>query len=86
MVYVLSQDGTPLMPTTRCGKVYRLLKSGKAKVVSKCPFTIQLLYEPETNVVQEIVLGVDTGSKNVGVACVSSNAESMLSYYLQKPF
>ena len=70
MVYVLSQDGKPLMPTTRCGKVYRMLKNKQAKVVSKCPFTIQLLYEPETNVVQEIVLGVDTGSKNVGVACI----------------
>lgn len=76
MVYVLSQDGKPLMPTTRCGKVYRMLKNKQAKVISKCPFTIQLLYEPETNIVQEIVLGVDTGSKNVGVACVSSSTES----------
>ena len=32
------------MPTKRCRMVRRLLKSGKAKVVKKCPFTVQLLY------------------------------------------
>jgi len=29
MVYVLNQDGQPLMPTNRHGKVKHLLKSGK---------------------------------------------------------
>lgn len=33
MVYVISQNGQPLMPTDRHGKVKHLLKSGKAKVV-----------------------------------------------------
>ena len=51
MVYVLNNDGQPLMPTERHGKVRRLLKSGKAKVVKKYPFTIQLLYE-STNYTQ----------------------------------
>ena len=45
MVYVLGKGGQPLMPTDRHGKVRRLLKSNKAKVVRKCPFTIQLLYD-----------------------------------------
>lgn len=44
MVYVLNINGQPLMPTQRHGKVRRLLKAGKAKVIKRCPFTIQLLY------------------------------------------
>ena len=56
-VYVISKDGQPLMPTSRFGKVRRLLKNKKAKVVRSCPFTIKLLYEPENLVVQEVVLG-----------------------------
>ena len=72
-VYVISKDGQPLMPTTRFGKVRRLLKNKKTKVVSRCPFTIKLLYEPETLVVQEVVLGQDTGSKHVGTACVAND-------------
>ena len=71
-VYVLSKDGQPLMPTTRFGKVRRLLKEKKAKVVRRCPFTIKLLYEPKTKITQEVVLGQDTGSKHVGTACVAN--------------
>ena len=73
MVYVISKDGQPLMPTKRSGKVYRLLKNKQAKVVKRCPFTIQLLYESETRIVQEVVLGQDTGSKHIGTACVANN-------------
>ncbi len=72
-VYVLDMDGQPLMPTSRFGKVRRLLRDKKAKVVSREPFTIKLLYEPETKIVKDIVLGVDTGSKHVGVACVGNS-------------
>ena len=72
-VYIISKDGQPLMPTTRFGKVHRLLRDKKAKVIRSCPFTIKLLYEPKTSVVQEVVLGQDTGSKHVGTACVSND-------------
>lgn len=72
-VYVLDKNGQPLMPTQRFGKVRRMLRDKKAKVVRRCPFTIRLLYEPETKIVQEVILGVDTGSKHVGVACVGNN-------------
>lgn len=44
MVYVLDITGSPLMPTERHGKVRRMLKDGKAKVVKKNPFTVQLCY------------------------------------------
>ena len=73
LVYVLKQNGQPFMPTERFGKVRRLLKEGKAKVVHREPFTIKLLYEPETDVVQECYCGVDTGSKHVGVAVVGND-------------
>lgn len=72
-VYVLSKDGQPLMPTERFGKVRRLLKENKAKVVRSCPFTIKLLYEPKTKITQEVVLGQDTGSKYVGTACIAND-------------
>ena len=73
LVYVLKQNGQPFMPTKRFGKVRRLLKEGKAKVVRREPFTIRLLYEPETDVVQECYCGVDTGSKYIGVAVVGND-------------
>lgn len=73
LVYVLKQNGQPFMPTSRFGKVRRLLKEEKAKVVRREPFTIKLLYEPETDVVQECYCGVDTGSKHVGVAVVGND-------------
>ena len=73
LVYVLKQNGQPFMPTERFGKVRRLLKEGKAKVVRREPFTIRLLYESETDVVQECYCGVDTGSKHVGVAVVGND-------------
>lgn len=72
-VYVISKDGQPLMPTSRFGKVRRLLRDKKAKVISRCPFTIKLLYEPESLVMQEVVLGQDTGSKHIGTACVANS-------------
>ena len=73
LVYVLKQNGQPFMPTERFGKVRRLLKEGKSKVVRREPFTIKLLYEPETDVVQECYCGVDTGSKHIGVAVVGND-------------
>ena len=70
MVYVLSQNGQPLMPTENHAKVRVLLKHGKAKVVKKCPFTIQLQYENTTHT-QEVNLGIDAGSKTIGVSATT---------------
>ena len=67
MVYVLDIDGQPLMPTSRHGKVKRLLNSHLAKVVKRCSFTIQLLYQ-STKETQPVSLGVDAGSKHIGLA------------------
>lgn len=70
MVYVISKSGQPLMPTDRYGKVRRMLKSGKAKVLKRCPFTIQLLYESTQNT-QPVSLGVDAGSKHIGISATT---------------
>ena len=70
MVYVLDINGHPLMPTERFGKVRRMLRDGKAKVIKRCPFTIQLLYQT-TNNVQPISLGVDAGSKYIGISATT---------------
>lgn len=60
------------MPTERCGKVRKLLNSGKAKVIKRCPFTIQLLYD-STNYIQPVSLGVDAGSKHIGVSATTKS-------------
>ena len=72
MVYVLNQNGQPLMPTENHAKVRILLKQGKAKVVNKCPFTIQLLYS-STNYTQKVTLGVDSGSKHIGLSATTKD-------------
>ena len=77
MVYVLDINGQPLMPTERYGKVRRMLKSGKAKVVKRCPFVIQLSYTASTREIQRISLGVDAGSKHIGI---SATTESKVLY------
>lgn len=74
MVYVQDIDGNPLMPTTRHGKVRRLLKANKATVVNLCPFTIRLTYAT-SGYKQEIVLGVDAGTKHVGLSATTKSKE-----------
>jgi len=73
-VYVISKDGKPLMPTKRHGKVRRLLKQGLAKVVRREPFTIQLLYDT-TTYTQPVTVGVDIGSKTVGISAITNKQE-----------
>jgi hypothetical protein len=70
MVYVINQDGKPLMPCSPA--VARLLlKQGKAKCIRRTPFTIKLLYQA-TSYTQPLTLGVDTGSSKIGSAVVNS--------------
>lgn len=74
MVYVLNKNNQPLMPTDRHGKVRRLLKEGKAKVVKKTPFTIKLTYDT-TEYVKTLTLGIDSGSKVIGLSVSSEDKE-----------
>lgn len=74
MVYVQGIEGKPLMPTTRYGKVRRLLKTKQAVVVNLCPFTIRLTYISDSYK-QEITLGVDAGTKHVGISATTKSKE-----------
>ena len=65
MIYILNKTGKPLMPTTRCGHVRKLLDSKKAVVVNSNPFTIRLKYDTP-NGVQDVFAGIDSGRENIG--------------------
>jgi hypothetical protein len=72
-VFVINQHGEALMPCTP-RKARLLLKSCKAKVVRRNPFTIQLKYG-STGYKQNLTLGVDTGHSEVGLSVVSETKE-----------
>lgn len=72
-VYVINIDGKVLMPTTP-RKARVLLKQGKAKVIKRSPFTIQLTFKT-TNFTQPIILGIDSGYKTIGFSAVSDKKE-----------
>ncbi|XWN53739.1 RNA-guided endonuclease IscB [Anoxybacillus flavithermus] len=70
-MYVINKHGNPLMPCSP-RKARILLKNKKAKVVKRTPFTIQLLYG-SSGYKQPISLGVDTGTKHVGLSATTKN-------------
>ena len=82
VVYVISKSGKPLMPTTRCGHVRILLKEGKARVVERKPFTIQLTYESAEET-QPLVLGIDPGRTNIGMSVVTESGESVFNAQIE---
>lgn len=72
-VYVLNMKGKPLMPCLPA-KARHLLMAGKAKVVRRTPFTIQLtIATGETK--QPVNLGVDAGYKHIGLSATTEKAE-----------
>lgn len=73
MVYVLNKENEPLMPCSEA-KTRRLLKTKKAHIVNYCPFTIQLDFDCE-NKTQDVTLGVDAGSKIVGLSATTETKE-----------
>lgn len=73
MVYVLSQAGKPLMPTSNA-KARILLKQGKASVKTVKPFTIQLTYTT-TEYTQKVALGIDSGYLNIGFSATTDKKE-----------
>ena len=82
MVYVLNKDGKPLMATTRGGRVRYLLKEKKARVVCTTPFTIQLNYDTP-DITQDLILGIDPGRTNIGVAAVKEDGQCVFSAHLE---
>jgi RRXRR protein/HNH endonuclease len=70
LVYVLNNERKPLMPC-QSAVARLLLKDGRAKVVRRCPFTIQLL-QLSQEYKQPLTLGIDTGSAILGSAVVDN--------------
>ncbi|EGL20080.1 MULTISPECIES: RNA-guided endonuclease IscB [unclassified Paenibacillus] len=68
-VYVINQHGKPLMPCSP-RKARNLLKSKKAKVAKRTPFTIQLVHG-SAGYIQPISLGVDAGTKHIGISATT---------------
>jgi hypothetical protein len=73
LVYVLNNSSTPLMPCS-AAKARNLLKEHKAKVIKREPFTIQLKYG-SSGYKQDITLGVDAGSKIIGLSATTIKQE-----------
>ena len=72
-VYVLNKNGKALMPC-KPQKARKLLKEKKAKVINRTPFTIQLLYG-SSGYKQCVNLGVDAGSKYIGLSATTCKQE-----------
>ena len=72
-VMVLNMRGKSLMPTSP-GKARTLLKKGKAKVVQRDPFTIQLKYPTGENK-QPIVFALDPAYETVGFSAITKKRE-----------
>lgn len=64
------------MPCTPA-KARHLLKEGKAKVKSRTPFTIKLLWDCEENV-QDLTLNMDPGSKTLGTAVRNEGTDEVV--------
>ena len=74
-VYVLNKHGEPLMPCSP-GKARLLLKQQKACVVKRTPFNIKLLHGSAGHK-QPVTLGVDAGSKHVGLLHLPRHTNSI---------
>lgn len=74
MVYIINQEGKPLMPTERHGKVRRMLRDGRAHVVRRIPFTVQLGYTSD-EYRQPVSLGIDAGTQHIGVSASTTKKE-----------
>ncbi len=72
-VFVLNLRKEPLMPTS-CRKARLLLKTGRAVVVKRFPFTIQLTFPTGENK-QTISCGIDSGYAFIGFSCLSPSRE-----------
>ena len=71
-VLVIGKNGIGLMPTTP-RKARVLVKNSKAVIVRKRPYTIRLLYKTGC-AVQDLEMGVDTGSQNIGIGIVTEDS------------
>ena len=78
-VFVISYDGTRLMPT-HAAKARRLLQLGKAIIEKYEPFTIRLTYQTTENI-QPVEIAADTGYLHIGFSVKSEKHEYVSRQY-----
>ena len=81
MVYVQNMRGEPLMPCKEA-KARKLLNNKRATVVQRTPFVIRLTFECEDQI-QPITLGVDAGSKHIGLSATTEKTELYTAVHYQ---
>ena len=74
MVFVIDTNRKPLSPCNPA-RARKLLKTGKAKIFKKYPFTIILEKETKEETEVEYRLKIDYGSKHTGLAILKNNKE-----------
>lgn len=73
-VFVIGPDQTPLMPM-HAAKARKLLKIKKARLKSRKPACIQLLFTPETVSRQPVKVGISKGAGETGIAVVQERVK-----------
>ena len=76
-IFVLNNDGTPLMPIHSFGRARRMVKSGKARIIRSKPFTLQMNRQIENPSVDACIMGIDPGRTNIGI-CVTDSVGRVL--------
>ena len=74
--FVVDKAGRPCLPC-HPARARKLLRNGKAKLIQVVPFTIQLNYEIEKPT-GSFTVGVDDGSKYVGVAVINDKTNEVV--------
>lgn len=82
-IIVQNADGSPLMPTHHYGRVKRMLKAGKARIVSVKPFVIRLTYQIVNPGLDTVTLGIDPGRTNIGLSLIDSKGRNLGSYLVE---
>ena len=76
-IIVQNADGSPLMPTHHYGRVKRMLKAGKARIVSVKPFVIRLTYQIANPKLDTVTIGIDPGRTNIGLSLIDSKGRNL---------
>ena len=78
-IYVLNKDGSPLMPIHSYGRAKRMLRTGKADIACKYPFTLRLTSQIENPQLDTCILGNDPGRTNLGYCVIDSKGNILIS-------
>lgn len=81
VVFVLNNDGMPLMPTSNIKKIRKRLKQGHAIIVEHHPFTVQLVKQVDDVHNVPIEMGVDAGYQTIGISIKSEKREFISAEY-----